>query len=298
MKVTGVSGLIGTQDYLIPFKRTSDKALELTPSWRKTNYNGFDVTDIPVAGLIPVAVTFNGENAGYKYKTITFGSAISADKEVVLPAADYALIEEGVYYTNEATGELFYCKYKGEGYKVSLSRGLMGTTAAGITTSDSVIVMNTILLDSASGSETLGVFTLEAGTAPLASGDSISIALDGIVKTYVIGTDIAVGTDAATQAANIAAALAQDFKEWGFTVSTADVVATQKVGYAHPFALLFQCEAATAANAYTHDASSDTAGVAKTYNAGYGYVIYKEFARNLANGQPVYPAYNYNVDGR
>lgn len=297
MKVTGVSGLLGTQDYLVPFKRTADKALEITPSWRKTNYNGFDVTDIPVAGLIPVAVTFNGENADYEYKTISFGADVTADAEVVLPAADFALLDEGVYYTNEATGELMYCKFKGEGFKVSLNRGLMGTTAAPITTSDKIIVMNTVVLNSASGSETLGVFTLEAGTAPLAANDTISIALDGMMKTYVMGDDIAVGDDAAGQAANIAGALAQDFKNWGFTVSTGDVVATQKAGYGAPFALMFQCTAATAANAFTHDASKDTAGVAKTYEAGFGYLIYKEFARNLANGQPVYPTFNFNVDG-
>lgn len=298
VKTIAVSGLIGTQDYLIPYARTSTKALELTPSWRKINNNGSIVKDIPVAGLIPVAVTLNGENASYKYKSFQVTASISDAEVVTLPAADYAVFEEGTYYTNKATGELFYCESKGEDYSVYFKRGLLGTIASAIGTSDDVLVMSTLLFDSASGSETKGVFTLEAGTAPLAAGDKISIALDGVMKSYVIGTDIAVGTDAATQAANIAAALAVAYPEWSFAVSTADVVGTQKTGYAHPFALMFECVAATAANAYTHDASDDTAGVAKTYVSGYGYIIYKEIPRNLHVGQKVYPAYNYNVDGR
>lgn len=295
VKSINVSGLIGTQDYLIPYSRTASEALEITPSWRKTNQNGSIVQDIPVAGLIPVSVSLNGKNSDFSYKNFTVGSEITTAATQTLSAADFALFEEGTYYQNTVSGEIFFVVSKDSGFSITFKRGLLGTTAAVIATSDVVNVMNTIRLDSASGSETRGVFTLEAGTAALAEGDSFIIAIDGIAKEFVMGTDIEVGTDAATQAANIAAALAQVFPNWGFTVSTADVVGTQKVGYGKPFTLIFNCTAAVADNAYTHDANDDTAGVAKTYSAGFGFIIYKEMPRNPVCGQPVFPAFNFNI---
>lgn len=298
VKSINVSGLIGTQDYLIPYTRTASEALEITPSWRKTNQNGSMVQDIPVAGLIPVSVSLNGKFSDYDYKHFTVGTEVTTAATQTLTAADYALFEEGTYYQNTVSGEILFVISKDSGYSITFKRGLMGTPVVAIATTDVVNVLNTIRLDSASGSETLGKFTLEAGTAALAANDKLIVAIDGIAKEYVMGTDIEVGTSAAAQAANIAAALAQDFPNWGFEVSTADVVGTQKAGYGKPFTLIFNCTAATAANAYTHDASDDTAGVAKTYSSGFGYIIYKEMPRNPVYGQPVYPAYNYNVNGK
>lgn len=165
--VSNISGLIGTEDYLIPYTRTSTAAgIEITPIWSKTNFNGADTTAIPTAGIVPIAVTLNGTTDTWEYKSMstTFTpvgtSATGIEEKLEVDSTSYAVFTVGCYYLTEKEYIYVTGKYiSGSDYIIECKRGLLGTTVATLSGSKTVYVLNTIELSS----NTSGTYSTGSG---------------------------------------------------------------------------------------------------------------------------------------
>lgn len=315
MNVTGVSGLIGTQDYMTFYRHTdSQTALEITPVWRKNNYNGLDISDIPMAGTLPVSATMDGKETEVNHHTFLTRTNWSGMPEEYngTNINIYLRFTPNCYYLNTTSGEIFGCISRSidpyfKKVVVRFKRGLLGTPIAEIINTDVIQCLNTLRIGTETGTETVGNFKLEAPTKLMSKGDIVTLTFDNVSTAIVVGKDVPVVDESTmshsealkTQAGLIFGTILLKTPSMNLRIepqNDGSLFLHQYENYGKPFTVSIFCQCALDASKYS--LGDITQGVAKTYQTGTGFAVYKEMPRNLLNGQPVYPSYNYNVDGR